>query len=89
MTETTTAPPVTSGTSSVWLSDDEQRIWRQWRSATTRIDSELARRMQKNGSISMSDYAVLVSLSEAEDQRMRVVALAADEVGGEVGGHRH
>ena len=76
MTETTTAPPVTSGTSSVWLSDDEQRIWRQWRSATTRIDSELARRMQKNGSISMSDYAVLVSLSEAEDQRMRVVALA-------------
>ncbi|MGO1950222.1 MAG: MarR family winged helix-turn-helix transcriptional regulator [Mycobacteriaceae bacterium] len=59
-----------------WLTDDEQCLWRRWLTVTRGIDSELARDMQRGGGLSMADYEVLVNLSEAPDQRMRIAALA-------------
>ncbi|HJC85885.1 MAG: MarR family winged helix-turn-helix transcriptional regulator [Corynebacterium sp.] len=59
-----------------WLSDEEQCLWRKWLAASRRIDSELARDMQRQSGLSMSDYEVLVNLSEAPDYRMRIAALA-------------
>ena len=58
-----------------WLSEHEQRVWRSWLLASTRLEAHLARRMQADADISMSDFAVLVSLSEAPDGRLRAFAL--------------
>ena len=58
-----------------WLDDREQRVWRSWLQASDRLDAHLARRMQADGDLSMSDFAVLVPLSEAPDQRLRAFAL--------------
>lgn len=58
-----------------WLDDREQRVWRSWLQATSQLEAHLARRMQGDGEISMSDFAVLVPLSEAPDQRLRAFAL--------------
>ena len=48
-----------------WLDDREQRVWRSWLQASSRLEAHLARRMQADGDISMSDFEVLVPLSEA------------------------
>ena len=58
-----------------WLDDREQRVWRSWLQASQQLEGHLARRMQADGDISMSDFAVLVPLSEAPDQRLRAFAL--------------
>lgn len=59
-----------------WLTPEEQRLWRRWLLAGTRIQADLARQMQRDSGISMADYEVLVNLSEAPDHRMRIAALA-------------
>ena len=58
-----------------WLDDREQQVWRSWLGASSRLESHLARRMQADADISMSDFAVLVPLSEAPGQRLRAFAL--------------
>ena len=58
-----------------WLDDREQAVWRSWLQASSRLDAHLARRMQAEADISMPDFAVLVSLSEAPEQRLRAFAL--------------
>jgi DNA-binding MarR family transcriptional regulator len=58
-----------------WLDDREQRVWRSWLQASSQLEAHLGRRMQADGDISMSDFAVLVPLSEAPDARLRAFAL--------------
>jgi DNA-binding MarR family transcriptional regulator len=58
-----------------WLDDHEQAVWRSWLQASYQLEAHLARRMQADGDISMSDFAVLVRLSEAPEQRLRAFAL--------------
>jgi DNA-binding MarR family transcriptional regulator len=58
-----------------WLDDREQRVWRSWIRASSQLEAHLARRMQADADISMSDFAVLVPLSEAPDERLRAFAL--------------
>ena len=58
-----------------WLDDREQGVWRSWLQASQQLEAHLARRMQADGDISMSDFAVLVPLSEAPKRRMRAFAL--------------
>ena len=58
-----------------WLDDREQRVWRSWLQASSQLEAHLARRMQADADISMSDFAVLVPLSEAPQQRLRAFAL--------------
>ncbi len=62
--------------SSPWLDAEQQRIWRQWLLATTRLQACLARQLQQESGTSMSDFQVLVQLTEAEGGRVRIVQLA-------------
>ena len=58
-----------------WLDDREQHVWRAFLSASQRLDTHLARRMQADGEISMADFAVLVQLTEAPEGRLRAFEL--------------
>jgi DNA-binding MarR family transcriptional regulator len=59
-----------------WLSDEEQVVWRQWMESHIRLQSRLARRLAAESGLSMSDYEVLVWLSEAPEGRLRMASLA-------------
>ncbi|MFI6576331.1 MarR family winged helix-turn-helix transcriptional regulator [Nocardiopsis sp. NPDC050513] len=56
---------------------EELRIWRGFVETTEALRSELAARLQKEASLSASDYPVLLALSEAPLRRMRSSDLAA------------
>src|ERR1700729_3675476 len=71
--------PLTDGvmrtSSPRWLTEDEQRAWR----AYIRLAQLLMRRLDRDlhpFGLSMHDYEILVELSEAPDQRMRMTELA-------------
>lgn len=59
-----------------WLTDDQQQLWRDWLSVQTRLPAVLNRELQADQQLSLSDFDVLVHLSEAEDGRLRMSALA-------------
>ncbi|MDV8000566.1 MarR family winged helix-turn-helix transcriptional regulator [Rhodococcus sp. IEGM 1408] len=54
-----------------WLSDDEQRMWRRYRDVNQLLDLAIERQLQRDASMSQSDYSVLVSLSEADGRGLR------------------
>ncbi|KAB1942613.1 winged helix-turn-helix transcriptional regulator [Micromonospora sp. ALFpr18c] len=56
---------------------DELRIWRSFVETVEALNSQVASRLQADSSLSPGDYAVLLALSEAQEQRMRSSALAA------------
>lgn len=59
-----------------WLSDEEQRHWRAWLSASTLLYDRLNRELQAQHGLTMADYEILVRLSESPDRRMRMSDLA-------------
>ncbi|MBC9957850.1 MarR family winged helix-turn-helix transcriptional regulator [Yimella sp. cx-51] len=59
-----------------WLDDEQQRVWRQWLRSHRELNAAIARQLQDDGGLSDADFAVLVSVSEAPDQRIRATALA-------------
>jgi DNA-binding MarR family transcriptional regulator len=59
-----------------WLSDAEQSVWRRWIYTQAQLHSQLARRLAAESGLSMSDYEVLVMLSEAPGGRLRMATLA-------------
>lgn len=59
-----------------WLNETEQRAWRGLLTVTSRLDAELNRRLQETSGLSQADYAVLVSLSEAADGKLRAFEVA-------------
>jgi DNA-binding MarR family transcriptional regulator len=59
-----------------WLSEDEQRSWRAWLSASILLQDRLVRDMQAQHGLTMADYEILVRLSEIPDRRMRMSELA-------------
>ena len=60
-----------------WLTDDEQRMWRRYRDMNQLLDLAIERQLQRDASMSQSDYSVLVSLSEAEGGGLRARDLGA------------
>lgn len=60
-----------------WLTDDEQRAWRAYRRVVLLVDSAIARDLNRDSGLSMPDYLVLSTLSEADDHRRRLTNLAA------------
>ncbi len=69
------ADGVSPASSARWLSEDEQRAWR----AYIRLAQLLMRRLDRDlhpFGLSMHDYEILVELSEAPGQRMRMTELA-------------
>lgn len=59
-----------------WLDHDEQRAWRGLITMWTQLNAELARQMATNSDLSMSDFAVLVSLTDVCGGRVRAYELA-------------
>lgn len=60
-----------------WLTDDEQRIWRQWLVVVTGLPAALDRQLRQDSDLSLQDFEVLVALSDAEGRRLRMSPLAA------------
>lgn len=59
-----------------WLSEDEQRAWRAWISASQLVNHRLSQDLQRKHGLTLADYEILVQLSESPDRRMRMSELA-------------
>ncbi|CAN5465358.1 MarR family transcriptional regulator [soil metagenome] len=59
-----------------WLTDEQQRVWRQWLAANAEMTAALGRALQQDCGLSLPDFHVLVRLSETPDGRVRIVELA-------------
>jgi DNA-binding MarR family transcriptional regulator len=58
-----------------WLDADEQRAWRAWLDAHARLSARLNRELQSNAGLSLSDYDVLVHLTDVPEGRLRAFEL--------------
>ena len=54
----------------MWLTDEQQRIWRDYLTMVSRLQTAMHRQLQQDCELSLSDYDVLVALSERGAQRM-------------------
>lgn len=61
-----------------WLNADEARAWRAYVIGIALLQSRLHRELQEEHDISLTDYEMLVRLSEQPCRRMRMASLAAD-----------
>jgi DNA-binding MarR family transcriptional regulator len=59
-----------------WLSEREQEIWRSFLSATLGLTDALARQLQRDAGMPHAYYEILVALSEAPDRTLRMSELA-------------
>jgi DNA-binding MarR family transcriptional regulator len=59
-----------------WLSDDEQRVWRNFSVAVTMLRAHLESQLQRDSRMPQTYYEVLVVLSEAPDRTLRMSELA-------------
>lgn len=59
---------------SVWLDDDQQRVWRNYLVMGARLQAAMNRQLQRDCGLSLADYDVLVALSERG--AMRIFELA-------------
>lgn len=59
-----------------WLDHDEQRAWRGFLLASRLVMDQLNRELQDNSDMSLSDYGILVRLSEEPTRRLRMSELA-------------
>ncbi len=63
-------------TDAPWLDDQQQRVWRQWLAAATRLDAALGRQLMRDSGLTHRDYEVLVHLTEAPKGQLRMTELA-------------
>ncbi|MGV8847686.1 MarR family winged helix-turn-helix transcriptional regulator [Tessaracoccus sp.] len=59
-----------------WLTEDEQRAWRDWLAVSVQLPAVLHRQLQRDSSLSLQDFEVLVHLTETVEHRARVADLA-------------
>ncbi|MGZ5363441.1 MAG: MarR family winged helix-turn-helix transcriptional regulator [Mycobacterium sp.] len=55
---------------SVWLTEDQQEIWRNYLAMASRLQTAMHRQLQQDCELSLSDYDVLVALSERGPMRI-------------------
>jgi len=60
-----------------WLDSDQQAHWRALLSGTTRLFERLDRQLRERSGISLAEYEILVRLSEAPGQHLRMAELAS------------
>ncbi|MBB5161285.1 MarR family winged helix-turn-helix transcriptional regulator [Mycobacterium sp. AZCC_0083] len=60
-----------------WLTPEQQRAWLAYIRVQLRMNYEMNRQLQLDSGLSLSDYDILVALSNAPHTRMRVADLAA------------
>jgi DNA-binding MarR family transcriptional regulator len=51
---------------SMWLSEDQQRVWRNYLSMSGELQNEMNRQLQRDCGLSLADYDVLVALDERD-----------------------
>ena len=59
-----------------WLSSQQEGVWRRWVTLNAELSAALQREMQTEAGLSMSDYEVLVHLTDDPAGRVRVNELA-------------
>jgi DNA-binding MarR family transcriptional regulator len=59
-----------------WLSDAEQRTWRAWLEVMRLLPAKLEDRLHERNDLNLTDYQVLVELSEADEGRLRMTELS-------------
>ncbi|MFI7585573.1 MarR family winged helix-turn-helix transcriptional regulator [Spongisporangium articulatum] len=59
-----------------WLSTDEQAAWRAWLDGTRTLLTALERQLATESDLTLTDYELLVRLSEAPENRLRMRELA-------------
>src|SRR6187455_409006 len=55
---------------SMWLTEEQQQIWRSYLAMTSRLQTAMQRQLQQDCELSLADYDVLVALSERGPQRI-------------------
>jgi DNA-binding MarR family transcriptional regulator len=55
---------------SVWLTEEQQQIWRGYLTMVSQLQTAMHRQLQHDCGLSLSDYDVLVALSERGPQRI-------------------
>jgi DNA-binding MarR family transcriptional regulator len=55
---------------SVWLTEEQQQIWRNYLTMASRLQTAMHRQLQQDCELSLSDYDVLVALSEGGPLRI-------------------
>ena len=58
-----------------WLDPVEQRAWRAWLDAHAQLSARLNRELQASSGLSLSDYDVLVHLTDVPEGRLRAFEL--------------
>ncbi len=58
----------------MWLTDEQQRVWRDYLAMASRLETAMNRQLQSDSDLSLSDYDVLVALSERGALRMNELA---------------
>lgn len=61
----------------LWLSSREQTSWRAFLGGTTVLTDQLDRDLRREHGLSMSEYEILVRLSEAPNRTIRMAELAS------------
>ncbi|WP_158889767.1 MarR family winged helix-turn-helix transcriptional regulator [Amycolatopsis anabasis] len=59
-----------------WLTDEEQRVWREFSAATSMLRAHLEGQLQHDSGMPHTYYEVLVRLSESPDRMLRMSELA-------------
>jgi DNA-binding MarR family transcriptional regulator len=59
-----------------WLTKEQQAHWRSWLTASTVLREQLSRELQDLHGLTMTDYEILVRLSECETNAIRMSDLA-------------
>lgn len=59
-----------------WLNDREQRAWRGYLDMHAQLTARLHRQLQADSALSLSDFDVLVQLTDRADGRARILELA-------------
>ncbi|KHL19542.1 UNVERIFIED_CONTAM: MarR family transcriptional regulator [Mumia flava] len=60
-----------------WLTTEQQVLWRSFLGGATVFFDQLDRDLRREHDISMPEYEILVRLSEAEDQTLRMAVIAS------------
>jgi DNA-binding MarR family transcriptional regulator len=60
-----------------WLDASQQRDWRAFMDGSLRLHEQMDRDLKQKHGLSLSEYEILVRLSEAPDRRLRMAELAA------------
>lgn len=64
-----------------WLDEREARAWRGYQRMRIELGGVINRQLATDSGLSAPDYEVLVALSEAVDDQLRVGELACAQIG--------